>query len=310
MAGVEKYLSERYSDNPPVRDGLTSLYLEYNSWGLKDSTFDQDFVDGADDHFYPYIWEMILAKHLKNKGHDLSSKDEGPDFKSKLDGLTIWIEATCPSPAGIPEQWINPSEGFHTGSVPHEAMLLRWTSALKDKKEKLTGSVRFDQLTNSEIRKKGYLERGIVGPTDPYVIAISACRLGHGIDLLHRGISQFPFAVESALPVGPIEIVIDRETGTVIRQSSQHRPTIPKPNGAQVPTDNFLNPDYVSVSAILGTPAGVNAACGDQYPVVVVHNPLAKNKLPVGVLGADEEYVAEDKGDHYELLNILASSSG
>ena len=141
----------------------------------------------------------------------------------------------------------------------------------------------------------------------PIVLPLSAIARSHlgnpGLSgrLLHHGISQLPFAVETAFPVGPIEVVINRETMQAVDQRHAYRPNIKKPSGAEVPTDSFLNPEYASVSAILGTPAGVNAACGNEAPIALVHNPLATNLLPVSILGADEEYVAEDEGDHYEL---------
>lgn len=304
MGRVAAYLAERYADNPEVRECLTVLYHQYAAWDLKDTTFDRDFTDGRDEHFYPYLWEMILARHLHDLGLPISSADEGPDFKVNLGDQTIWIEAICPSPAGLPDHWINIrsiDQPVRLCGVPHEQMLMRWTSALKEKKEKLTGRIERNRRTGDEILKPGYLEKGIVGEGEPYVIAVSACRLGFGNAFLHEGISQMPFAVEAAFPIGPIEIVFDRETMEAVEQRNVYRPVIQKPNGADVPTDSFLNPDYAGVSAILGTPAGVNAACGDQAPIALVHNPLATNKLPVGILGVDEEYVPEDHGDHYEL---------
>jgi len=307
MDVVEKYLSERFKNNEEVKNRLTELYQRYRGWCFKDRKFYQDFTDGSDSHFYAYIWEMVLAQHLIERGLDINSADEGPDFRIKYKETTIWLEAICPSPVGLPEQWLNlPSSGeVCVGSVPHEAMLLRWTSALKEKKEKLTGRFITNSDTGEEKIKPGYLQNGIVGAHDAYVIAVSACRLGHGHTLLHTSISQLPFAVEAAFPIGPIEIVVDRMTMETVEQRHSYRGSIKKPNGADVPTDSFLNPAYSSVSAILGTPAGINAACGDAYPVALVHNPLATNKLPVGILGADEEYVAEDKGDHYELHQVV-----
>lgn len=303
MGRVEEYLAERYADNSEVRDCLTDLYHQYALWDLKDANFDQNFTDGRDEHFYSYLWEMLLARHFKNIGLDVSSADEGPDFKIYHQGQTICVEAICPSPTGLPAEWLEagPLGKVRVQNVPHEQMLLRWTAALKEKKEKLTGRIERDGKTGEQVLKPGYLERGVVGGDEPYVVAVSACRLGLSGRLLHYGISQLPFAVETAFPVGPIEVVINRETMQAVDQRHAYRPIIKKPNGAEVPTDSFLNPEYASVSAILGTPAGVNAACGIEAPIALVHNPLATNQLPVSILGADEEYVAEDEGDHYEL---------
>lgn len=303
MGRVEEYLAVRYADNSEVRDCLTDLYHQYAAWGLKDANFDQNFTDGRDEHFYPYLWEMLLARHFKDIGLDVSSADEGPDFVINHQGQTIWVEAIYPSPTGLPAEWLeacSPGEP-RVQHFPHEQILLRWTAALKEKKEKLTGRIEQDNTRGEKILKPGYLERGVVGEDEPYVVAVSACRLGLSALLLYHGISQTPFAVEAAFPVGPIELVFNRETMKMVDQRHAYRPIIKKQNGAEVPTDNFLNPDYAGVSAILGTPAGLNAACGEKFPIALVHNPLATNELPVGILGADEEYVAEDKGDHYEL---------
>lgn len=309
MDRVETYISERYKDNREVRECLISLYQVYNAWNLKDTKFDIDFTDGRDEHFYSYIWEMLLAAHLKSIGIEIESSDEGPDFKVNLNGQTTWIEAICPSPEGIPRQWLEPRsirENPRVFNVPHQEMLLRWTSSLKEKKEKLLGRAVIDKKSNKKKWIPGYLEKGIVSATDSYVIAISSSRLGFGTDLLHYGISQLPFAVEAAFPVGPIEIVFNKHSLEALEQRHSHRPTIKKPTGAEVPTDSFLNSNYEHVSAILGSPAGVNAVCGDKSPIVVVHNPLAVNKLPTQVLGADAEYIAEEKEDSYELVNICS----
>jgi hypothetical protein len=285
---------------------LIDLHRRYSDWGLKDTKFDQDFTDGQDNHFYSYLWEMLLASHFKNIGLDISSADKGPDFRIDRSGQTIWVEAICPSPSGLPDDWLRESRPgeVRVWSQPHEEMLLRWTSALKEKKEKLSGRLERDRITGKEVVGPGYAAKGIVGRNDAYVIAVGSCRLSRSETNTHIGISQLPFAVEAVFPVGPIEVVMSRETMETVDTRHGHRWYIRKPSGAEVPTDSFLNPDYAGVSAILGSPAGVNAACRSKTPIVVVHNPLAINRLPIGILGAGEEYVAEDKGDYYELRDI------
>ena len=237
---------------------------------------------------------MVLARYLVQLGYDVSSRDAGPDFLIEHQGQLIWIEAVCPSPVGLPDEWINPSqldEGPRVFSVPHESMLLRWTSALKEKKDKLMG-------TNT---KEGYLGKGIVNEDDAYIIAISACQLGLGLNT-YQGISQYPYAVEAVFPIGPYEIVLDRETLNTSEVRHQYRPAIAKPKtGAEVSTDNFLAPDYEGVSAVIGTNAGINAACGDAWPLVHVHNPNARNPIPKGILGGEEEFFATDMGDFLQL---------
>lgn len=311
MNRVEAFLANRFPNDTKLGRCLIDLHSRYSKWKLKDKKFDKDFTDGTDDHFYAYLWEMLLASHLKNIFLDIHSADEGPDFRIVCPDQTIWVEAICPSPSGLPDEWLRESRPgeVRVWSLPHEEMVLRWTAAIKEKKEKLTGRLKRDRATGQEVSRPvyeadGYAANGIVGPGDPYVIAVSSCRLARLESDCHVGISQLPFAVEAVFPVGPIEVVINRETMEAVDTRHGHRLSIRKPNGADVPTDSFLNPDYAGVSAVLGSPAGLNAACGRKTPIAVVHNPLAINPLPVGVLGADQEYVAEDKGDHYELRDL------
>jgi hypothetical protein len=68
-------------------------------------------------------------------------------------------------------------------TLPHEAILLRGTTSIKDKFEKLLG--------NMDKGIKGYIDKGIVGAEDSYVVAVNRrlLRLWPILDFLH-------FAVE------------------------------------------------------------------------------------------------------------------
>lgn len=310
MNRVEDFLADKFRNNTKLINCLVDLYRRYEEWDLKDTKFDKDFTDGRDDHFYAYLWEMLLASHLKDIGLEIGSADEGPDYRVSLTDQTIWVEAICPSPSGLPNDWLRMPESGEVWTFPHEEMVLRWTAALKEKKEKLIGRPELDRITDEEVVKPGYVAKGIVGQDEPYVIAVCSCRLGRSEFDTYVGISQLPFAVEAVFPVGPIEVAINRETMETIDIRHSHRVRIGKPSGAEVRTDSFLNPDYAGVSALLGSSAGLNAVCGNEAPIVVVHNPLAKNPLPVGIFGADQEYVATDMGDYYELRDLNEGKRG
>jgi hypothetical protein len=176
--------------------------------------------------------------------------------------------------------------------MPHEAMLLRWTSAIKEKSEKLIGT--------PENPGTGYLIKGLVAADDSYVIAVNGRLLRSRFPQL-EGISQFPFAVEATFSIGPYAVTINRETLESTDRGHQHRPLIPKPNGALVPADTFLDPRFSPISAIWAMDADENLLVGRQQPMVVVHNPTALNPLPVDLLPAFSEYVAISNGDYYQL---------
>ncbi len=300
----DQFLAARYKDRPGLIEPLTKLYQEYDSRHLKDSTFDEKLIDGREDHYFGGLWEALLARHLISCGLTLRSEDIGPDFKIiNYDG-PIWVEAICPSPEGLPSSWLAPHTPNHVRHMPHEDMLLRWTAALKEKFEKLAGRVPRNATPGAEERRGGYLNSGVVGSSEPYVVAIGSCRLGPDSLTAHYGISQLPFAVEAAFPVGPHEVIIDRHSLEVSEVRQSYRPSLSNKNQAQVRTDSFLNPEYAAISAIFGSPAGETAAAGGYWPTVVVHNPNATNPLAVGILGADEEYTAIVRGSLLEIKRI------
>jgi hypothetical protein len=161
---------------------------------------------------------------------------------------------------------------------PHEAILLRWTAAIKAKR---------DQFCR-------YIERGQIDRRAPTVIAVNSCRLSQFPEEV--GITRWPFAVEAVFPIGPISIPINIETGEAGPSSQSLRFSVVNRNGSQVPTDNFLDPSYAGVSAVLGC-----ATCYAATPprLIAVHNPLALNPLPPGLLGATVEYIATRVGDEF-----------
>ena len=92
---------------------------------------------------------VLLARHLHQQGHNLKCVGNGPDLQFTYEGRTVWVEATAPEPKGLPAEWLDPD---FTGaqSFPHEAMLLRWTTALDAKCKKLRNTAAralFEQVT-------------------------------------------------------------------------------------------------------------------------------------------------------------------
>jgi type I restriction enzyme S subunit len=170
-------------------------------------------------------------------------------------------------------------------------MLLRWTSAIKEKSEKLLGGQ----------CRTGYLEKGIVGPRDSYVIAVNSRRL-RGVFASLNGISQFPFAVEAAFAIGPYQLHIDRESLLTVKENYQHRPYLKNATGADVPAYTFLDEHFAAVSAIWATDFDDCSDLGNQMALAIIHNPLATNPLPVNLLPAWSEYVATAvQIDQYQL---------
>jgi type I restriction enzyme S subunit len=195
---------------------------------------------------------------------------------------------------GVPSDWLN-IQFDQAGSVPHAAILLRWTSAIKDKTDRLMGSI--------DGRVKGYLSTGLVSEGDVYVIAVNGCQMRHGPFSALHGISQFPYAVEAVFPVGPYQIRLDPRTLEKLGEGHQMRFHIPKPNGTAVPSHAFLDPKYQHVSAIWAVDWNGASVIGNSEPSALIHNPNAIQTLKRAFLSADDEFIATKTGnDEYTLM--------
>jgi hypothetical protein len=97
-------------------------------------------------------------------------------------------------------------------TLPHEAILLRWTAAIKEKAEKLLG--------NADKGIAGYIDKGVVGAEDSYVVAING-RLLRGqscfasinlgpasAELREIPAGQLRFAPDSPQEEGGFELVV------------------------------------------------------------------------------------------------------
>jgi type I restriction enzyme S subunit len=297
---IEKFISDRVQDEARCQlliEYICALWEKFSNKQLNDSHFESEFTSGSLSKFYQRFTEMFLACHLIDAGFSLLSRDEGPDLLIQHERQKIWIEIVTPEPKGIPEYHLNPPKlsleqpksGFSLPifNVPSNEILLRWTAALKEKYEKLEGRSKNGRWI------PGYRQKGIVTNDDIYVIAVNGIMLCG-----FRGISGYPYALESVYPIGAIEVTFSRETDEIINRSHQYRPHIPKRNGSDVPTDSFLNPAYAGIGAILGMSVGLDTTLDNKSKMVIVHNYQAHNPLPRNVLMRDiDEYAPVDCGD-------------
>jgi hypothetical protein len=233
---VDEFLTNRFADSPPELRYYTRLWQAYQASGLADPHFTREIMRGDDGQFWSRVWEMVLYRHIAGLTSKISSAPAGPDFRAVIGGTPVYIEAITPDPSGLPADWLKlPEPGkIRVRTYPHEAMLLRWTAALKEKRDQ------FDRH-----RKSGLVEDGV-----PTVVAVNSCRLSPWPEVI--GITQWPFAVEAVFPVGPLAIPVDVTTGEFGQSYQSVRLSVTNRNGSQVPTDSFVNAAYAGVSAVLG----------------------------------------------------------
>lgn len=291
MQHLAKYLEQKFS-NTEQGDIFSTEVIRvcsaFISSGMADAKFESEMTSGVKGKFWSRLSEALIYEKIKGKCFPSRTRiGVGPDFLITDGNRRIWIEVVCPEPIGIPEDWIHFRSG---GSFPHNEILLRWTSAFKEKAQQLLGE------PNS--RSRGYLAEGVVSANDSYVIAINGCQLRNGQFSALTGISQFSYAAEIAFPIGPYELNINRETLKSVGSSHQTRQFISKPNGATVSTQAFLNPEYKMISAIWAIDFNGWSVIGSHQPSAIIHNPCAANPLPIGFLPANEEFHAIPYGEN------------
>src|ERR1700747_263978 len=168
---IRGFLEKRFRGDSMYKAELLDLWMTYRDLGLPNSDFVAEFTSGKDPSLAQRGWGMQVARHLHEAGHPLTCLGKGPDLRFEHEGLVIWVEAVAPQPEGLPGDWLAPN--WSGGKdFPHEKMLLRWTTALDAKWKKLIE----------------YRNKGIVRPTDAYVIAVNGCQLSLFPD--DRGITQ------------------------------------------------------------------------------------------------------------------------
>lgn len=262
--------------------------------GACDRNYLAELKSDAAGPFWSRIWEAMLFERFRALNWNVRGSGEGPDFRVETPRGVVLVEASVMSPDGLPCDWLSDRPG-QVYSLPHEAMLLRWTSQLSDKRKNHVDDI----------------AQGRVAAEHPFVIALNSMRLSRDPrDPIENGISQWPFAVEATFPIGPLAVTVDRVTGKFGTTYQSLRFSVSKRAGVEIPTGNFLDPEYACVSALIGCAAcyadeSVRAKFNGQPPYFLVHNPLAANPLPIGWLPGAIEYAAEPATDDEFMLNRL-----
>ncbi|MBD9363618.1 hypothetical protein [Methylomonas fluvii] len=287
MSRIHQYLEQKYPgsrERAIFRTEIIRLCEEFIQSGYADDKFENELTSHHTSKFWSCLSEALIFEQLRGK-HFLSRRNigVGPDFLIECNGRKLWIEVICPTPSGIPDDWLE-IQLNRAPTAPNTEILLRWASAYKEKAERLLG--------NPSGKPISYLANGIVSEQDLYVIAINGCQLRHGPFSALHGMSQFPYAAEAVFPIGPYQVHFDRATMNIVDQGYQERLNIPKPKGKAVPADAFLNPTHNMISALWAVDFNGCRILGNHQPSAIIHNPCAQNPLPYGFLPSDDEFHA------------------
>jgi len=264
---------------------LNSLWVTYEKYS------DTNFKKEIRSDFYARYWEMYLTCVLLNRGFTLQCPKPGPDILTK-NNPEVWIEAIAPN-SGNPDlpDSVPPVKYGDVQSHPSDQIILRYRAAIREK---------YDN------KYCHYRRKGIISETDPYVIAVSSCKIQ--IASLHPPV---PEIIKSVFPLGFQQIHIGTKDGEVVGHDYQYRAEIKKECGSPVSTDIFLDPHFKHLSGVLyssATPANNHNLDGIEY--MFVHNPNAVNKIPENYFNFGKEYIAKASETHYELAETDHCQNG
>lgn len=136
-----------------------------------------------------------------------------------------------------------------------------------------------------------YLEKRIVGIDDIFVIAIN----GYLVNFSQFDVAV-PRIVKCLFGVGYQFITINPHLRKTVDTGWSRRENILKLGGSSVNQNLFSDSKFECISAVIFSNNTPQNLLSDKHIDMVIHNPLAKNKLPLDTLRANREvYVKEDR---------------
>jgi hypothetical protein len=240
---------------------------------------EHDFREKARDDLNAFGWHLYLLDCLRDRGHQLLPVDgAGPDICLVLDNRKVWIEAIAVKP-GTGEDEVSEPPQLQVYSPPDDKILLRHTAGLKEKLDKY----------------QYYVGAGYVSPNDPYLIGLN---VGHVRDADMMWDDPISYLEQAVFGLGDEQCHLSVDTGEVTATSHRPQPEIRKPsNGASVQTQSFLGDEYSGVSGVLYCTHNIvmfHREAGRD--VSLLHNPMARNKIPHEVIKLGrEKWVVGDR---------------
>lgn len=270
-----------------VRDRAhNSVYREFVEflWARYQPSQDPNFLTDARQHFLQRFWEMYLFVALQEQGlHPQKGQALGPDFYLEIEGRRFWIEAIAPDAGGgedrVPDPHNDPPGEIIIRDVPKKEILLRYTHALAAKRDKWLG----------------WLAKGVVAPTDGYLVAIN----GRGFNDFFDGV--IPLFVEAFLPFGHLVLMVNKTTLNTDGRYFEYSDTIHKQNQATVSKAPLLDDSYAPLTAVLHSLVDCGnhpEALGGDF--LMLHNPKASVIIPDSAFSRCQQFHFQD--DHLVTL--------
>jgi hypothetical protein len=257
-----------------ARDFVERLWAEYSEFA------DPNFLTEVRRTFQARFWEMYLTCSLlagaATRGYRVSCPKPGPDILLEFEGHRVWIEAVIVTDGapGLPDSVVEPNPD-RSGTIPEEKIVLRYTSAIREKYSKYLR----------------YLRDGRTKGADAFVIAINASYLSYKWTQAENDAPRF---LKALYPLGPYQLLLDKVTGEIVGSSNEPRFHIVKASGAEVPVQTFLDRRWRGISAVLCSFADAGshrAPLGFDFELA--HNPMGRCPIQKGLIPGRRAWVAK-----------------
>lgn len=258
-----------------IREFIDGLWCGFSPYA--DKSFETKIA--LPGQFHSRYWELYFVSYLLSTGYAVSAPKPGPDAGIQYGGVTVWFEATAPSPGnpGGPDSVPEPDPACDEAlPCPDPRTIFRYRGAFREKADKQKADNQYDR----------HRRLGIVGPLDPYVIALNGGTMLDARVDGNRGILAALYGVGGDLLVFP-------SNGQPAQVVTCYVPAVRRTSGAPVATNVFLEPCYSHVTAVLfsGISAG-NPLTLTPDDFVLLQNPNAINTLPASCLPSIPEWIA------------------
>lgn len=235
---------------------------------------DSHFRSQAKTSFHQRSWEMYVANVLLEKGLNIESSNEGPDF---VVNKQLYIECVAPTkgepgkPDSVPPMYVatKPSE-IMVQDVPVDKMILRITQALKDKA--------LDQY--EKWKSKSWFDGN-----NPFIVAINIGDLEYPQDYL-----GIPLAIKALFGLQYMQIFQNGDQGFSWRNEIA--------KGAGVPVNYFATDSFSFVSGVIFSDKTVlnhPEVVGDDC--IFINNPWATHPVSHDYYSKFNNWNVEKKGN-------------
>ncbi len=257
-------------------------------WARFQDLADPDFEAQLAQDFESRAWEMRVGAMLRefHGSNAVSSKPHGLDFRVDTGPRTIWVECVAPTP-GQGHAAVQPVPTTHADFIDADAVMLRYSSAIWDKRE-------------NQVKRER--KNGSIGENDAVVIALSAAKIE-----VARSFEPQPEDWPADPPWifrllfgygGERWVATDGGTRTFFPRdpTTPKAPRDPNDDPQRIATAYFAFPEFAEISAVLFTARDTQNRRWDRHvrdDLALFHNPLATNPVPRGWLRGGTEFAVD-----------------